>query len=148
MGLGAGNQNFLTVVDVLEIAFIHKKCVLLKLHPLRDFMAAPFLHILQPLKEAGAFAQCGDGDLEGAHSSLITHEGVKHVHMAGSGVTHDRVHAALVEAKRDKEVLFTSELGCVTPWTCAPAKLKVGGPRMLSRITRRCSPRPSSPAAP
>merc|ERR1719486_627915 len=37
--LGAGNQNFLTVVDVLEIAFIHKKCVLLKLHPLRAFMA-------------------------------------------------------------------------------------------------------------
>ena len=47
--LGAGNQNFLTGVDVIERAFMHKECVLLKQHPIRPFMAAPFEHIFQPL---------------------------------------------------------------------------------------------------
>lgn len=31
--LGAGNQNFLTSVDVIERAFAHKECVFLKHHP-------------------------------------------------------------------------------------------------------------------
>merc|ERR1719247_1072978 len=74
--LGAGNQNFLTVVDVLEVAFNHKKCVLLKHHPLRHFMAAPIAHILQPLADAGAYASCLDTDLQGAHSALVCHTSV------------------------------------------------------------------------
>lgn len=89
-------------------------------------MAAPFIHILQPLADAGAYAQCLDADLEGAHSALITHTGVKHVHMTGSGVTHNRVREALVEAKRENDVLFTSELGCVTPWIVCPSKAEGG----------------------
>merc|ERR1712139_292210 len=44
----------------------------------------------------------------------------------GSGTTHNRVHQALVEAGRDKEVLFTSELGCVSPWIVCPGKTNDG----------------------
>jgi len=124
--LGAGNQNFLTVVDVLEVAFMHKKCVLLKHHPLRHFMAAPVAHILQPLAEAGAYDQCADSDLTGAHASLVSHPQVVHVHMTGSGATHDRVYAALKAAGREKKVLFTSELGCVTPWIVCPGRSNGG----------------------
>jgi acyl-CoA reductase-like NAD-dependent aldehyde dehydrogenase len=124
--MGAGNQNMLTVVDVLELAFKHKKCVLLKMHPLREFMAAPFGHVLQPLMAAGAFDQCLDSELSGAHSALMTHPSVVHVHLTGSDETHNKIHAALVEAGRDKEVLFTSELGSVTPWIICPGKANDG----------------------
>jgi len=118
--LGAGNQNFLTVVDVLEVIFYHKKCVLLKHHPLRHFMAAPFGHIFAPLAEHNAYDQCLDADLEGAHAALLAHTAVKHIHMTGSGKTHDRVMAGLVASGRATDVLFTSELGCVTPWIVCP----------------------------
>jgi len=124
--LGAGNQNFLTVVDVLEMAFYHKKCVLLKHHPLRHFMAQPFAHILAPLAEAGAYAQCLDADIQGAHATLLSHSDVKHIHITGSGKTHDKVHATLVAAGREKDVLFTSELGCVTPWIVCPGTSNEG----------------------
>lgn len=118
--LGAGNQNFLTAVDVLEVVFYHKKCVLLKHHPLRHFMAGPFAHIFAPLAEQSAYAQCLDDDLLGAHTALLAHTAVKHIHMTGSGKTHDRVRAGLVAAGRAEDVLFTSELGCVTPWIVCP----------------------------
>jgi acyl-CoA reductase-like NAD-dependent aldehyde dehydrogenase len=118
--LGAGNQNFLTAVDVIEVAFNHKKCVLLKHHPLRPFMLAPFAHIFQPLAERGAYAHCLDSDLQKTHATLLAHPAVKHIHMTGSGPTHDKVQQALVAAGRTKEVLFTSELGCVTPWIVCP----------------------------
>lgn len=117
--LGAGNQNFLTAVDVIEMVFLQKKCVLLKHHPLRHFMAAPFKHIFAPLAEIGAYAQCVDGDVKGAYNELVCHQSVVHVHMTGSGATHDRVQAALNAGGR-KQTLFTSELGCITPWIVCP----------------------------
>lgn len=123
--LGAGNQNFLTVVDALEVAFRHKKCVFLKHHPIRPFMAAPIGHIFQPLLDFGAYGQCKDNELNGAHSALVTYKGVKHVHMTGSTTTHNRVRDALDEAGRG-DVLFTSELGCVTPWIVCPGKTNGG----------------------
>lgn len=117
--LGAGNQNFLTSVDVIERAFIHKECVFLKHHPIRPFIAPAFLHIFEPLVNAGAFAQCLDGELGGAHEAFICHKSVSHVHMTGSGATHDRIVASLKKAGRD-EVGFSSELGCVSPWIICP----------------------------
>lgn len=89
-------------------------------------MAKPIAHILQPLADAGAYAQCIDEELKGAYSALVTHASVMHVHMTGSGTTHDRVWAAIKEAQRDSEILFTSELGCVTPWIVCPGKANDG----------------------
>lgn len=123
--LGAGNQNFLTTVDVIERAFVHKECVLLKHHPIRPFMAGVFAHIFEPLAACGAYAQCLDADLAGAHSAFITHPAVAHIHMTGSGATHDRIVAALKAAGRE-EVQFTSELGCVSPWIVCPGKQREG----------------------
>jgi len=124
--LGAGNQNFLTLCDVLELACIHKKCVFLKEHPLRPFMDAPFKHIMAPLAAIGAYEQCLDAQLAGAHTALVTHPSVTHIHMTGSGTTHDRVHSALEAAGRAKYVLFTSELGNVTPWIVCPGTSNEG----------------------
>ncbi|CAE8677861.1 unnamed protein product [Polarella glacialis] len=117
--LAAGNQNFLTAVDVIERVFLHKECVFLKHHPIRPFMVPAFAHILEPLTQKGAFAQCLDSDLNGAHKELIIHTSVSHIHMTGSGLTHDRIVGALKAAKRE-EVAFTSELGCITPWIVCP----------------------------
>jgi len=118
--LGAGNQNFLTSVDVIERIFMHKECVLLKHHPIRAFLAAPLQHVFQPLADRGAYAQVLDSDIAGAHSELITHPLVSHIHMTGSGSTHDRIVAALSSANRLDAVGFSSELGCVSPWIICP----------------------------
>eukprot|EP00441_Pelagodinium_beii_P026311 CAMPEP_0197662620 /NCGR_PEP_ID=MMETSP1338-20131121/54143_1 /TAXON_ID=43686 ORGANISM="Pelagodinium beii, Strain RCC1491" /NCGR_SAMPLE_ID=MMETSP1338 /ASSEMBLY_ACC=CAM_ASM_000754 /LENGTH=581 /DNA_ID=CAMNT_0043240547 /DNA_START=37 /DNA_END=1783 /DNA_ORIENTATION=+ len=124
--LGAGNQNFLTSVDVIERAFRAKECVFLKHHPIRPFMAEAFAHIFAPLAEKGAYAQCLDGDLAGAHEAFICHKSVTHVHMTGSGATHDRIVASLKKAGRADEVAFTSELGCVSPWIICPGTVNDG----------------------
>eukprot|EP00408_Alexandrium_pacificum_P052880 CAMPEP_0171264120 /NCGR_PEP_ID=MMETSP0790-20130122/57451_1 /TAXON_ID=2925 /ORGANISM="Alexandrium catenella, Strain OF101" /LENGTH=600 /DNA_ID=CAMNT_0011732759 /DNA_START=23 /DNA_END=1825 /DNA_ORIENTATION=+ len=123
--LGAGNQNFLTTVDVIERAFVHKECVLLKHHPIRPFMAGAFAHLFEPLARCGAYTQFLDADLAGAHTAFITHPAVSHVHMTGSGATHDRIVAALKAAGRN-DVGFTSELGCVSPWIICPGKRRDG----------------------
>jgi len=100
--------------------------VLLKHHPLRHFMTGPIGHILQPLSAAGFYAQCLDSELNGQYDALITNAFVTHVHMTGSGVTHNRVASALQQAGRDKDVLFTSELGCVSPWIVCPGTTNGG----------------------
>eukprot|EP00933_Yihiella_yeosuensis_P030910 TRINITY_DN2445_c0_g2_i4.p1 TRINITY_DN2445_c0_g2~~TRINITY_DN2445_c0_g2_i4.p1 ORF type:complete len:586 (-),score=142.27 TRINITY_DN2445_c0_g2_i4:503-2260(-) len=118
--LGAGNQNFLTAVDIIERAFVHKEVVLLKNHPIRPHMVAPFKHVFAPLEAWGAFAQCNDSDLNGAHGELIAHPSICHIHMTGAGATHDKIMATLKKAGRQDTVGFTSELGCITPWIVCP----------------------------
>jgi len=118
--LGAGNQNFLTTVDIIERAFVHKECVFLKHHPIRPFMKPFFDHIFAPLAEKGAFASCLDSDLAGAYEALICHKTLTHIHMTGSGKTHDAIVASLKKAGRHDKVEFTSELGCVSPWIICP----------------------------
>lgn len=117
--LGAGNQNFLTAVDVIERAFMHKECVMLKHHPLRPYLVRPLGHVFKPLAEHGVFAHILDADVRGAHAALVAHQAVQHVHMTGSAQTHNRVVASLKAAGRD-DVVVTSELGNVTPWIVCP----------------------------
>ena len=45
--LGAGNQNFLSIIDILERIFVHRECVLFKHHPLRPFLYAPYYKLLK-----------------------------------------------------------------------------------------------------
>jgi len=50
--LGVGNQPFLSMVDVLCRVFCFSECVLLKHHPLRQYLIHPYEEILRPLIEA------------------------------------------------------------------------------------------------
>lgn len=77
--LGAGNQNFLSLVDALERCLVHSECVLLKHHPLRPFLLAPYACVLSPLIEAGVLAQVLD---EGVPETvaMVAHPLVSHVH--------------------------------------------------------------------
>jgi hypothetical protein len=112
--LGAGNQNFLGLLDTLERVFVHNEVVLLKHHPLRSFMFGPYKKILEPLIQAGFVEMVLD---EGVlvTQELIQSDLVGHVHMTGSGQTHDIIRDKLAEVGRE-DVKISSELGCATPW--------------------------------
>ena len=85
--LGAGNQEFLTVVDCLDQLFVRGRTVLLKHHPLRESQQPFVLAFFAPLVEFGAFASvCGDAAVG---TSLAQHQLVDALHMTGGGGTHD-----------------------------------------------------------
>jgi len=113
--LGAGNQNFLSMIDVLDRLFMHDQVVILKHHPLRPFLFAPYASILRPLTDAGLVHQVQDQGVE--FSQMICgHSLVDHIHVTGSGATHDAICKTLERAGRQSDVEITCELGCVTPW--------------------------------
>jgi len=116
--LGAGNQSFLGVVDVLSRCLQHAEPVLLKLHPLRPWLSPPLLLILAPLIARNIVAVTLDRGVEQA-SALCTHPLVGHVHLTGSEETATAVRASLDRAGRP-HVGITSELGCATPWLVSP----------------------------
>ena len=118
--LGAGNQSFLSIVDVLECVFTQHECVLLKHHPLRPFLLAPYAAILKPLVARGLFAQVLDDGLVAA-SALLTSPLVGQVAMTGSEATFRAVRRTLDRAGR-ADVSVRAELGCVSPWIVAPGQ--------------------------
>ena len=114
--LGAGNQNFLSLIDVIDRVFQHDQVVLLKHHPLRPFLYAPYERILAPLVEAGLVRMVLDEGIAFAEE-LCSHVRVGHVHVTGSGATHDAICRTLDASGRGAgQVGVTCELGCVTPW--------------------------------
>merc|ERR1712003_99620 len=112
--LGAGNQNFLSLVDTLERVFMHEEVVLLKHHPLRPFLYGPYAKILEPLIEAGYVDMTLDQGVNFSQE-LVKSDLVGHIHITGSGKTHDSVRDKLAEVGREG-VKISSELGCATPW--------------------------------
>lgn len=126
--LGAGNQEFLTVVDVMDKLFVHGEAVLLKHHPLREHQLAFLETLFADVMEYGAFASItGGGDLG---RLLAHHPHVDGLHLTGGGSTYDALVWGLpsdpetATRKASKQPLlpkpFSSELGCVTPWILVP----------------------------
>ena len=115
--LGAGNQSFLALIDVLQRALMHKECVVLKHHPLRPWLVKPYAAILEPLIELDVVAQTLDEGVD-ASAALVAHRAVGHVHLTGGEATRDAVRRTLDAAGRT-DVAISSELGCVTPWLIA-----------------------------
>lgn len=118
--LGAGNQSFLSLIDVLDRALAHGEAVMLKHHPLRPFLATPYAVLLEPLARRGVFAQVLDTGVAAA-TSLVTHPSVGHVVITGSENTFRSVRRALDQAGR-AEVSITAELGCATPVLVVPGE--------------------------
>ena len=126
--LGAGNQDFLTLVDCLDKLFVHACAVVVKHHPLREHQHPFFADLFAPLIEVGAFASVvGDASVGKA---LTCHPAVSKIHLTGGAATHDAIVWGAANdpesSKRraantplcTKEV--SSELGCVTPWLLVP----------------------------
>ena len=90
--LGAGNQSFLTLVDLLEGLFVRQRTVFVKHHPLRGPGLDPLTRkLFQPLYDAGFLDSIMDlGTIE-ANSALVYHPLVKAIHMTGGKPTHDTI---------------------------------------------------------
>ena len=119
--LGAGNQNFLSMIDVLDRVFMHSEVVLLKHHPLRPFLYGPYAHILQPLISLGYVEMIYDEGIQ-ASEKLVSDPSIGHVHVTGAGATHDAIVKTLAASGKASTVQVSCELGCVTPWIAVPGK--------------------------
>lgn len=89
--LGAGNQNFLTLVDTLEALFVRQRVVLVKHHPLRAGLDPLMQKLFQPLYDAGYLASVLDLGKREANSALVYNPLVNGVHMTGGKATHDAI---------------------------------------------------------
>lgn len=117
--LGAGNQSFLALVDILDNILRHKRSVLVKHHPLRPWLSESFGIMLEPLVQRGYFSQVPDISNE-ATQALLSDPSVGHVHITGSYKTAQLIQQILQKAhpelSQDKiNSMVTSELGCATP---------------------------------
>jgi len=128
--LGAGNQNFLAIADVLHEVFNLGCVVALKPHPLQAPTTPYVQYILQPLIDAGYCAILPLPDVEST-KQLLYNPLVDKVHMTGGNATHDAIvwgsggdGEEVERRKRENDPLLkvpiTSELGCVTPWLVVP----------------------------
>jgi hypothetical protein len=120
--LGAGNQGFLTVVDMLDCLFKHRECVLVKHHPLRNYQDQIITDIFAPLISRGFVATMLHTTTEDA-AEIVAHDLVTHVHMTGGKATHDAILWGPTGQRSERKIAakMTSELGCVTPWIVLPA---------------------------
>ena len=117
--LGAGNQTFLTMIDVLDRIFLHSECVLIKHHPLRPYLMKPFQKILRALIEDDVLRMVVD-ESNDVTAELIQHPSIQHVHLTGSTQTYNKVTELVKAATKSKTCGITAELGCATPWIVVP----------------------------
>lgn len=109
--LGAGNVSSIGAMDLLYKLFVEDHVVVLKMHPINDYVGPYLERAFAPLIDAG-FLRVVYGDVaEGQH--LVAHEAIDEIHITGSAAVHDRI-----AAETDKPI--TSELGCVTPVIVTP----------------------------
>jgi acyl-CoA reductase-like NAD-dependent aldehyde dehydrogenase len=117
--LCAGNQSFLSLIDILDNALRHCRPVLVKHHPLRPWLSEPYGIILEPLVRRGYLAQVLDVSNE-ATKALLSHPAVGHVHVTGALQTSQVVQEILQTTRphlsmKTIKSMITSELGCATP---------------------------------
>ncbi|HSR52048.1 MAG TPA: aldehyde dehydrogenase family protein [Acidobacteriota bacterium] len=124
--LGAGNVSSIGPMDVLYKVFNEKKSVLLKMHPVNEYLGPLIEEGFQALIEHDLLRIVYGGAEEGSY--LCHHPAVDEIHITGSDKTHDAiVYGAGAEGRRRKEddeplldKPITSELGNVSPVIVVP----------------------------
>ena len=155
--LGAGNQGFLTVVDMLDCLFVHQECVLVKHHPLRNYQDKFIRKMFEPLISKGFVDTVMHSTTEAA-AEIVSHKLVTHVHMTGGKATHDAIVWGFPPPSPQERIVpvlkakMTSELGCVTPWIVCPAEfsdaeLQHQAGHLATVITANCSCNCNAPKA-
>ena len=117
--LGAGNISSIVPLDALYKMFGEGAVVMVKMHPVNDYLGPTFERIFAPLIEAGYLRFDYGGPDTGGY--LTKHEAVDAIHLTGSRKTHDTiVFGAGEEGARARErnepitdKPVTSELGGV-----------------------------------
>jgi hypothetical protein len=127
--LGAGNISAIAAKDVVHKLATDNEVVMLKMHPVQDYLTAVFERAFAPLIEAGFLAICQGGAEVGQF--LCTHELITSVHMTGSHRTFDAIvwGSSGEEQTRRKAAAdpllrkpVTAELGCVSPVLVVPGR--------------------------
>lgn len=127
--LGAGNVSSIAARDLVHKLFVEDEVVVLKMHPVNEYLGPIFERAFAPLIFAGYLAIVyGDAEI-GSH--LCRHELVDSIHLTGSHHTHDAIvwGSDVGERARRKQEgrpllhkRVTSELGCVSPVIVVPGQ--------------------------
>ncbi|MFT4262666.1 MAG: aldehyde dehydrogenase family protein [Nocardioides sp.] len=126
--LGAGNVSSIGPLDVLYELVSANRTSVLKLNPTFATLKPVLDMAFAPLVGAGLMRVVNGGAAVGGY--LTGHDGISHVHITGSGLTHDaivwgtgeeaRTRRAAGDPKLTKEI--TSELGGVSPIIVVPGE--------------------------
>jgi hypothetical protein len=130
--LGGGNLSSIGPVDALGKLFIENRVVLLKQHPVLDYLRPILERALAALVRPGYLRIVSGGAPEGAY--LCRHPRVDELHITGSDRTYDAIvfgTDADAESRklRDDPVLtkpFSAELGNITPVIVVPGPWTAG----------------------
>ena len=124
--LGAGNIASIAPLDVFQKLFLENQVVILKAHPVNDYLTK-FLEVaLKPLIDLDALRIVKGDAAAGAY--LTTHAIIEELHITGAVATHDAIVWGIgAEAEKNRKEntpqnfkRFTSELGAVCPTIVVP----------------------------
>ncbi len=126
--LGAGNVSSIGPLDILYELVAFNRVSILKLNPTFATLLPAYERALQPLIEQNLLRIVNGGAATGGY--LTQHPTISHVHITGSGITHDAIVWGVgEEAQRRRasgDPLLTkpisSELGGVSPIIVVPGK--------------------------
>lgn len=127
--LGAENISAIAPRDLVHKLCVDDEVVVLKMHPLNEYLGPLFERAFAPLIEGGFLRIVYGGADVGSY--LCSHELVSSIHLTGSHHTHDAIVWGTGEGECqrrkaagtpaiDKRV--TSELGCVSPVIVVPGE--------------------------
>lgn len=118
--LGAGNVSSIGPLDVLYELVAFNRASVLKLNPTFDGLTDVYRAALAPLIEANVLRIVNGGAEVGSY--LTSHDTVDHVHITGSGATHDLIVWGSTTDKSSQQLTkpISSELGGVSPIIVIP----------------------------
>lgn len=130
--LGAGNVSAISATDTFGKIFQENQVVLLKMHPVNDYLGPIFEKAFRPLIESGYLRIIYGGADVG--SAAVAHRLVDNVHITGSVDTHDAIVWGSGEDCVRRRIAgtpllekpITSELGNVSPWIIVPGTYSPG----------------------
>lgn len=124
--LGAGNVSSIGPMDALYKLFVEDQVVVVKMHPVNEYLGPLLEESFQPLIGRGFFRVVYGGAGEGSY--LCQHAGVDEIHITGSDRTYEAIvfgpgeegerRKAANEPVLDKRI--TAELGNVSPVIVVP----------------------------
>lgn len=124
--LGAGNVSALTINDTYHQLINERNVVLIKVHPVTEYLGELLIKIFAPLIQRGFLQVVYGGAAEGVY--LCQHELIEAIHITGSDKTYENIVYGSGDVgeqnKRNRQPMLTkqitSELGNVTPAIIIP----------------------------
>lgn len=119
--LGAGNISAIAPLDALYELVAYNRVSIIKLNPTFGTLITIYQQAFAPLIAAGLLRLVNGGADVGTY--LTSHPDIAHVHITGSGVTHDMIVWGSTHDKTGTPKLIkpiTSELGGVSPIIVIP----------------------------